>query len=278
MEQTLLLYVPVLHEGYLRLFRKYSPAVSTLVLVGQDLIDEFTFLEKEIRAIPPIEMRDILTKAGYFKDVWVADKDSIKQLNGSAIITANEVLSRKLVEAYLPSSDVTFDTIFLRWDEESVMSIKNVEAHAESKDSFAQSMVMRAAQEGDKSNCWWRQVGAIAARGQEIILESHNRHVPGGQPNYAEGDPRDFVKAGTQSEIATALHAEQALVSEAARQGISLEGCDVYLSVFPCPVCAKLLAYAGIRRCYYSTGHASLDGERILNEKGVKIIHVELEK
>ena len=83
-----------------------------------------------------------------------------------------------------------------------------------------------------------------------------------------------FFKKGRHIELTTDQHAESVVISEAAKKGIALEGADLYMSTFPCPPCAKLVAAAGIRRCYFSSGYAMLDGERILKDRGVEIIRV----
>ena len=43
---------------------------------------------------------------------------------------------------------------------------------------------------------------------------------------------------------------------------------------FPCPPCAKLVAYSGIKKLFYLKGYAMLDGERILKDAGVEIIKI----
>ena len=104
---------------------------------------------------------------------------------------------------------------------------------------------------------------------------SHNKHLPSPHSPYAEGDPRNNFHKGIGIEYSTTLHAEAGLIAEAARKGISLEGTSMYVSVFPCPPCAKLVAYCGIKKLYYSGGYSVLDQERILKSRGVEIIFVE---
>ena len=70
------------------------------------------------------------------------------------------------------------------------------------------------------------------------------------------------------------MHAEAAVIAEAAKKGIATQGCDVYATTFPCPTCAKLIAAAGIKKLYYQDGYALLDGENVLKSAGVKIIKV----
>ena len=46
----------------------------------------------------------------------------------------------------------------------------------------------------------------------------------------------------------------------------------MYVTDFPCPPCARLIAAAGISRLYFRDGYAVLDGEEILRAAGVDIL------
>ncbi|MCR4286249.1 MAG: hypothetical protein NUW00_05120, partial [Candidatus Kaiserbacteria bacterium] len=107
----------------------------------------------------------------------------------------------------------------------------------------------------------------------ELIIKSHNEHVPTEYTPYINGDPRDSIKAGTHSEFSSVIHSEKAVFAEVLRP--VLLGADLYVTVFPCPDCAKLIAFSGVRRLFFRGGHASLDGAKILKKKGIEIIKVE---
>ena len=92
---------------------------------------------------------------------------------------------------------------------------------------------------------------------------------------YVNGDPRNNFHKGDHIEISTAIHAEAQMIAEAARKGVSLEGADMYVTVFPCPPCAKLIAFSGIKNLYCGGGYGVLDGEAVLKSKDVKIFFVE---
>jgi dCMP deaminase len=77
-------------------------------------------------------------------------------------------------------------------------------------------------------------------------------------------------------ELSTALHAEAAIVASAARDGLPLAGADLYVSTFPCPGCARLVAEAGFRRCYFAGPYSLLGGETVLRAAGVELIWVDL--
>ena len=49
-----------------------------------------------------------------------------------------------------------------------------------------------------------------------------------------------------------------------------------FVSTFPCPVCAKSIAVAGIKKVYYCQGYSLLDAEDILRPYGVELIFVKM--
>ena len=109
----------------------------------------------------------------------------------------------------------------------------------------------------------------------KVVLIAHNEHMPSEHAPYINGDPRNAFKRGINIEISSSIHAETRLIAEAAKQGISLSGADMYVTVFPCPPCAKSIAFSGIKNLYCAGGYAVLDGQEVLKSQGVKIIFVE---
>jgi tRNA(adenine34) deaminase len=76
-------------------------------------------------------------------------------------------------------------------------------------------------------------VGAVVARGSEIVARAHNRPL-------AERDPT--------------AHAELLALRAAARAigDERLAGCDLYVTLEPCTMCAAAISLARIRRLYYA--------------------------
>lgn len=275
-ETVLVLYVPVIHQGYIELFRRVRRrGVRQLIMPDQKLVKELSFLEPEIRALKPEVMRDLIVALGCFDSVVVMGADKYVDLAPDAtILSADEGFSRRLVERFWPGQATEYDTVFLRWDEANVLSQTPAGYDRSSDDDFDREMMSLAESQTAGVSDWWRQVGGVVVRAWQPILIGSNRHVPSQHTPYVNGDPRDHVVAGTQPELATTLHCEMALIAEAARIGVSLQGASLYVTVFPCPACAKLIAYAGIKRVYFRTGHATLDGQTIMQAKDVELILV----
>lgn len=273
MDKIIVLYIPVLHEGYLRFFKKYANEVDCLYIIGEDIISEL-MPQKEIRAIHPLAMQRMAQALSLFRKVRILEPEIITDLSMHHIITANESISKKLVEKYLSKARVTFDSIFLRWDEQYVNTQSPVNFDSISTDEFDRDIIALAETASKNSSDWWRHVGAVIIKEGKILLEGYNRHVPSEHTPYTFGDIRDFIEAGKLSHISSALHAEQSLIAEAAKQGFALAGTHIYTTTFPCPLCAKLIAYSGISKCFFSKGHASFDGEQVLKANCVEIILV----
>lgn len=69
------------------------------------------------------------------------------------------------------------------------------------------------------------------------------------------------------------VHAEQSLIAEACINGINLSGIDIYVSLQPCPHCAKLLGALKPKRIFYVNEYDKSDSysKLLLNAAGVKL-------
>jgi dCMP deaminase len=277
MKTAFLAYIPVLHQGYLNFFDKH-PEVKTLYLVDESLTHDFRQLVKDIRALSSETMAAMVETVDRFDEVMVVGKEAMKKLNDEQreFVVPDEEEMQEIVAQYLPKAKVTWDSIFLRWDRKKSESRSEVEPDVKiSREKFDKEMIQRADNLAKKSSDWWRQVGAVILKDGKIIAESKNIHVPHDQQQYVDGDPRASYQSGEMFELSSSVHAESAAIAIAAREGIALEGTTMYAGTFPCPVCAKLIAEAGIKKLYYGEGYALLDGENVMKSKGVEIVKVE---
>ncbi len=277
MKQILIAYIPVLHEGYRRLFTSHSDA-QALYIFGPEIISEFDYLAKEIRALDPKLIRQAVQSWQLFTKVAVLKPGDLRKFNdhGINIVMPDEDVTRSLAEKYLPQANIQYDQIFLRWDKHNTLLEKPLAPDQEvSVARFDQLLMRKLTAQAKKSSDWWRQVGAAVVKNNKIILIDYNRHVPSPHIPYANSDPRNSFHKGDHIELSTALHAEAALITRAAQKGMALKGTSIYVSTFPCPVCAKLIAYSGAAKLYYSGGYGVLDGEHVLKANRVKIIFVD---
>ncbi|MCI5108519.1 MAG: deaminase [Candidatus Pacebacteria bacterium] len=268
MSKVIIAYVPVLHEGYRHLFESHKD-VDKIYIFGKDLIKEFDYLAKEIRALDPELIKKSLD--GWdIPEVSVLNKDNINEVTSLDVVMPDEDICRQFADRYI-KGNVTFDPIFLRWDRTNTQREKKV---GPEKIITENEFINKAFKEAEKSSDWWRKVGAVAVKNGKVILSKFNKQVPSQHMPYAVGDPRNASHKGQDLDLFTSIHAEAGIIAEAAKEGISLSGCDMYVTDFPCPVCAKQIAYSGIKRLYFHKGYAVLDGESILKSNGIEIIQV----
>lgn len=269
-------YVPVLHQGYLNFFSQHAEA-ETLLLPDRTLLHQYRPLVKDLRALPPDQMKIMIEALGLFKQVLVCSAETLSEWNKENIdiIAPDEDICHQLIEKYLSQVNTTYDPVFLRWD--AIRSAKVVDVHPDaqiSSDEVDQLFMSMAHRQAERSPDWWRQVGGVIVKDGTIIIEAYNRHLPQENQHYANGDPRANYQSGQNIEFSTSLHTEANIVAQAARNGISLAGTSLYCTTFPCPVCAKLVAASGIAKVYYAGGYAVVDGEDVLKGAGVELIRV----
>lgn len=273
---VILAYVPVLHQGYWQLFSEH-PEATELYLISDDVAAEFTPVHKELRALDQALVIKALESWKRFEKISVADKNTLSQLNSKStqILAPDEVVSTEVAKTYLPNCTLKTSSIFLRWDKKSATQASPVAITATvSTEEAAKRFMQTAITEGNTSSDWWRQVGAVAVRDGQVIAQAHNTHLPSEQQPYAEGDPRAHFHKGDNIQATTAIHAEAKLIAEAAAQGSVLKDAELFVTDFPCPVCAKSIAHAGFKKLYFVKGYSLLDGERVLKHAGVEVLQV----
>jgi dCMP deaminase len=280
MKTIALVYIPVVHRGYLDFLKRHQDA-ETICILDSDVIGQFDWLRKDIRSLQPTEvvtaLRAVLAAEKMTASVELLDEKKLVEIAKEDVhlILPDEDIMHSLAEKFFSEKEVVYDTVFLRWDSKNTLKEAVVEpTHALTATEFQEKMINKAFQLAEKSADWWRQVGAVIVKGEDTVLAGFNQHVPDQYQTLYNGDPRGNFKKGLYIELTTAFHAEAALISEAAKKGIPLEGAEMFVTTFPCPNCAKSIAYSGIKRLYFQDGYSMVDGESILKEKGVEIIQL----
>jgi dCMP deaminase len=96
-----------------------------------------------------------------------------------------------------------------------------------------------------RATCDRKHVGAVIVRDRTILSTGYNGSIRG-LPHCDE--------AGHMMEnghcVAT-IHAEANAILQAAKNGVAIDGGDIYITASPCWPCFKLIANTGIRRIVY---------------------------
>ena len=277
--KQLLLYLPVLHAGYEEFLARHADAAEILLL-GTGFRELFEVLAKDIRALPPDRAAAYLTTVppatGPAVRV-VEPPDLPAALGPGPLVLPDEAVMRDLAERYQLDRDrtVVFERTFLRWDRDWSSAAAPAGFDSEITSGQVPRELLGVASElSERSSDWWRQVGAVAARDHQVLACAWNRHHPTEYAPYFDGDPRDGFGRGVRPDLSTAIHAEAAVIATAARAGIRLAGADLYTTTFPCPACARLIAEAGMARCFFTGAYSLLHGEQVLRAAGVTLIRV----
>lgn len=270
-------YVASPHAGYLKLFRAYEG--STLYVLGDEFIRQFQPLVRNLPGVTPEESRKMIQALCIFREVHVLTLDLLKTIRHLNIVMPDEDVSHAVATKYLAGGSVTFDDRWkLRWDWGAVHANHRPEGErVVSVEEFDREIMRSASDIATRSPDWWRQIGAMLVDEKGgVLLVSFNQHMPNEQSAYLYGDPRSNFEPGQRIDASVVHHAEAGIVAEVARRPFSMEGCDLYVTTFPCPPCAYLCAHTGIKRLFYVDGYSLVAGAETLQAKGVEIIRVEM--
>jgi len=277
MRKVLVAYIPVLHKGYLDLFERHKDC-GELAIIGEEVLSDFDHvIRKDIRRIDPVLIRRIIERLEIFREISILNKETARSLgsHGAKLVLAEDEITHTLAEDEFKGCEIEWDKAFLRWHRDNTIEEKATDPDETiSTDELDRRLMADTKKKGSESMDWYRQVGAALVKDGKVVLSVANTHMPSPLQAYTVGDPRSIYKRNLNIEISSSIHAEAGLISEAARRGIKTEGTSVYVTDFPCPPCAKVLAGSGISKLFYSGGYAVLDGGVVMKEAGIKLIRV----
>ena len=102
-----------------------------------------------------------------------------------------------------------------------------------------------ATQVATRSTCDRKHVGAVIVRDKTILSTGYNGSIRG-MPHC------DEVGHDLENDHCVAtIHAEANAILQAAKNGVMIDGAELYTTASPCWNCFKLIANAGIRTIYY---------------------------
>ena len=137
-----------------------------------------------------------------------------------------------------------------------------------------------------RSTCLSRPTGCVIVKDKQIISTGYNGSMPGVAHCLEEGRCyRRSINApdAGKYDFCRSIHAEANAIALAGRKGLDLEGSTIYVTLFPCYVCTKLLVRAGVKEVVYESGYESENQTRdrhwteALKESGLKIRQFELD-
>ncbi|MBC7129289.1 MAG: cytidine/deoxycytidylate deaminase family protein [Thermoplasmatales archaeon] len=124
-----------------------------------------------------------------------------------------------------------------------------------------------------RSTCLRRNVGAVIVKDKHILSTGYNGAPKGFKHCSEVGCLREKlgIKRGERHELCRGLHAEQNAIIQAAVFGVAIRDASIYVTDFPCSVCAKMLINAGIKELIYLNDYPDEFAEKILEESKIKV-------
>ncbi len=122
-----------------------------------------------------------------------------------------------------------------------------------------------AKQVATRSTCDRKHVGSLIVKDKTILSTGYNGSIRG-MPHCDEVG--HLMENG---HCVATIHAEMNAILQAAKNGVMIDGAEIYITASPCWICFKMIANAGIKKIYY--------GEFYRDDKifeVAKSIHIEL--
>lgn len=288
MKTAIVLYMPVIHRGYLNLLETYGSSGIPVYVLGQSVLKSLRrfnpsavqSITRDIRSLRPSDIVSYLFSLYQGHSHVLEDSEVFGLTQYDTLIFPEDEVSHTFVQKYsIPFEKVRFVSWFLRWDMPASTTRTDVECDRtisiqELKELGLFKYLRLAKEEMAQSPDWWRQVGSALVRDNQVILSAHNTHLPTVNEVYYAGDPRSNFNAGQSIEISKAIHAEASIIAQASQHGCCVKGCELFVTTFPCPACANLIALSGIKRVYFVDGYSLVGAIDVLRAYSVEVVRV----
>jgi dCMP deaminase len=125
-----------------------------------------------------------------------------------------------------------------------------------------QYFMMLAKMAATRSTCMSRPVGAVLVKDNRVVATGYNGAVP--NASHCIDQQTCFRRAckvpdNLKNMYCKSNHAEANIIAQAAKSPVDIYGSKLYITLYPCYTCAKLLCSAGISRVYYETKYESVN-------------------
>jgi dCMP deaminase len=128
-----------------------------------------------------------------------------------------------------------------------------------------------------RATCDRGRSGCVIAKDKRILATGYVGS-PTGFPHCDEAGhelKKVLNEDGTISEhCVRTVHAEQNAICQAAKQGVSIEGADIYCRMTPCRTCAMLIINCGIKRVFCERMyHRGVESEQMFKKAKIKLTY-----
>lgn len=171
-----------------------------------------------------------------------------------------------------------------------------LEDPSNSNPTLKETLMAAAYTSGRRSRCIKRKVGAVIADKYDRIISSGFNGVPRGlqecrplfgrcyrdirreeigrriskELGFTDDDATDVVKRNVKLlELCRALHGEESAILNLVGRGVDLTGSTIYVTTYPCSLCANKIAQVGIRKVIYFEPYPVEEAKKIFKDADV---------
>ncbi len=123
-----------------------------------------------------------------------------------------------------------------------------------------------ARQVATRATCDRKHVGAVIVRDKTILSTGYNGSIRGSVHCDEAGHLME------NGHCVRTVHAEANAVAQAARNGVRIDGAEIYVTASPCWNCFRLLVNSGVRKIYYGEFYRDVRIHDFAEEVGVELI------
>jgi diadenosine tetraphosphate (Ap4A) HIT family hydrolase/deoxycytidylate deaminase len=127
------------------------------------------------------------------------------------------------------------------------------------REAFMQVLANKKASNAKKT----AKVGAAVIAGDKIIAMNNINLIDG---------PMEIETNGSWSSPPTVSHAEERCISQAAKEGLSLNGALMIVTLSPCMMCCRQIVNSGIKELHYIDAWWDQNALDFLAKQGVKVV------
>jgi dCMP deaminase len=122
-----------------------------------------------------------------------------------------------------------------------------------------------------RATCDRKHVGALLVRDRTILSTGYNGSIRG-MPHC--DDAGHMLENG---HCVATIHAEANSILQAAKNGVRIEGADIYTTASPCWPCFKLIANSGLGRIVYGEFYRDERTFEVAKKLGIEMVQVTLD-
>ena len=123
-----------------------------------------------------------------------------------------------------------------------------------------------------RSTCERKHIGAVIVRDKTILSTGYNGSIRGRAHCSEIGCDME------NGHCVATIHAEANAIIQAAKNGVAIDGAEIYTTASPCWNCFKLIANSGIQAIYYGELYRDERILKVSKEIGMELSHIKINR